>query len=83
MIDNGGYKVPLTKILKIVQHNGSDFLDFATVYGFRVICGRESYKENDLCISDLRECQENQVKDLLKLIAEKEEKILKRLSFTE
>ncbi len=48
--ENNGYKVPLTRVLNVRNHSNADSLDFATVYGFDVICGRNNFKVNDLVI---------------------------------
>jgi len=44
------YKVPLTTIKEILPHNNATSLEFAVVYGFKVIVVKGQYKPNDTVI---------------------------------
>lgn len=43
----GEYKVPLTNIKEILPHNNATSLEFAVVYGFKVIVTKGKYKVGD------------------------------------
>lgn len=44
------YKVPLTTIREILPHNNATSLEFAVVYGFKVIVAKGQYKAGDTVI---------------------------------
>lgn len=44
------FKVPLTRILKIEEHDNSHSLEIATVYGFQVVVQKSKFKVGDLCV---------------------------------
>lgn len=44
------FKVPLTKILEIQPHNNATSLEFAVVYGFRVVVRKGEYKAGDIVL---------------------------------
>lgn len=44
------FKVPLTKIIEIQPHNNATSLEFAVVYGFRVVVRKNEYKAGDIVL---------------------------------